>query len=522
LETLRYRPEIDGLRAIAVVSVIVYHAGFNVLSGGFVGVDVFFVISGYLITSFILRDMGAGNFSLGRFYERRARRILPALFLVMLVCLPIALMLLMPRHMQDFAESLFAVATFTSNMFFLAESGYFGAEAELKPMLHTWSLAVEEQFYIFFPLLLLLLRPVSKRWLSAIFTLVLLASLIFAERLAVTDPNAAFYLLPTRAWELALGALTAVYLLRVGPRAESPARQFCGILGLGLIVFSAIIYDERTPFPGIYALAPTVGTSLIILFGVNGTWVNAILRQRVLVGVGLLSYSAYLWHQPLFAFARYVNVTSTASSVMGGLCLLTFLLAYCSWRWVETPFRRPGLIKTSQVAIASGGLASLYVSLGVLGYTTSGFKELIFRFRMTPIEIALYENIASTVDYDLYSSMVDNGDCRFWSSSVDHALRTRILSCAAKYGKAVVVIGDSHAMNIYNAFAKSDVLPFLVGISQGNCRPHDNFSYCHYDAFDDFLSKHGESVGTILFHQSGAGKPKISGPVRLLGFSVVD
>ena len=212
--SLTYRPEIDGLRAFAVIPVIFFHAGFKLFGGGFVGVDIFFVISGYLITSIILSEMENGKFSLINFYERRVRRILPALFFVTLVCVPFSWMLLISKDMKDFAQSLIAISTFSSNILFWLESGYFNTAAELKPLLHTWSLAVEEQYYLLYPLFLILSWRLGKRWILALLTAAFLVSLGLGHWGAYNKPHAAFYLLPTRAWEILIGIFAAFYLSR--------------------------------------------------------------------------------------------------------------------------------------------------------------------------------------------------------------------------------------------------------------------------------------------------------------------
>ena len=210
-----YRREIDGLRAIAVLPVILFHAGFETFSGGFVGVDVFFVISGYLITTIIIAELEQGKFSIINFYERRARRILPALFLVMLVCIPLAWFWLLPRDMQDFSQSLVAVTVFASNILFWRESGYFDTAAELKPLLHTWSLAVEEQYYVIFPLFLMSFWRLGKRWIMILLVAVFVVSLALAQWASLAKPSAAFFLLPARGWELLVGAFAAFCWLKL-------------------------------------------------------------------------------------------------------------------------------------------------------------------------------------------------------------------------------------------------------------------------------------------------------------------
>ena len=272
---MKYRKEIDGLRAIAVIPVILFHAGFEHFSGGFVGVDVFFVISGYLITTIILSEKENGTFSLINFYERRARRIIPALFLVMLVSTLFSWVWLPPANLKDFSASLVAVSLFSSNILFWQETGYWGVVNELKPLLHTWSLAVEEQYYILFPLFLMLMWRFRKRWILSSFFLIALGSLSFSHWAAYNIPTANFFLLPTRGWELAIGAGVAFYFIYRKNTMRSLLSHkivddFLSLFGLILIGYAIFIFDEKTPFPSLYALVPTIGTALIIVFSSRG------------------------------------------------------------------------------------------------------------------------------------------------------------------------------------------------------------------------------------------------------------
>ncbi len=317
---------------------VFFHAGSSWFSGGFIGVDVFFVISGYLITSIILTDIEAGTFSFSRFYERRARRILPALLLVIVVCIPFAWVLLLPDQLGEFAGSLIAVVTFTSNVLFWQHSGYFATAAELVPLLHTWSLAVEEQFYVFFPLLLVFCsRRSADIRLRTVLISGALVSLLVAHLMTMFGASsAAFYLLPTRLWELFFGAIAAVHLLS---RPGSPSNEVLSLAGLVMICGSFILFDRYTQHPGFYTLFPVIGTAMIIVFAGPGTTVNSILASRMSVGLGLISYSLYLWHQPLFAFARHWFIDEPAGAIMVMLSLVAVCLAGLSWRYVERPFR---------------------------------------------------------------------------------------------------------------------------------------------------------------------------------------
>ncbi|WP_415906457.1 acyltransferase family protein [Neptuniibacter sp. QD72_48] len=349
---MNYRPEIDGLRAVAIIPVILFHAGFSIFSGGFVGVDVFFVISGYLITTIIFQEMKEGKFSIWSFYERRAKRILPALFIVTLLCIPFAWLWMLPSEFEDFSQSIAGVATFTSNIFFWRESGYFEDPAELKPLLHTWSLAVEEQFYIFYPPLLLILYKLVPKRLFIIIALITLCSLCLSQWASSAYASANFYLLPTRAWEMGIGALVALYLQKNKVQKQNlgllPSesywqllwQQAISLLGISLITYSILFFDKNTPFPSVWALIPVLGTAFIILAADGKTLVGKLLSHKSLVGIGLVSYSAYLWHQPIFAFARIRLVDGVTEWVFVGLIILTFFLSVVTYFLIENPVRK--------------------------------------------------------------------------------------------------------------------------------------------------------------------------------------
>jgi peptidoglycan/LPS O-acetylase OafA/YrhL len=371
---MRHRAEIDGLRAVAVIPVILFHAGFAPFGGGFVGVDVFFVISGYLITTILVADLEGGQFSLARFYERRARRILPALFVVMLACLPLAWLWMLPGQMRDLGESAAAVSLFVSNILFHARVDYFAPAADLEPLLHTWSLAVEEQFYLLFPIILAVIWRSGPLRVVLCLVLVGLASFglsLWAHLGYGGSPAAAFYLAPMRAWELMAGALCALAMRRGRPVGrEAPA-----IAGLVLIIASVLWFDVDSPLHTFAPLLAVVGTCAVILWASSETATGRVLSFRPVVGIGLISYSAYLWHQPLFAFARLRSLHDPAPILMGGLALSSLALGYASWRIVERPFRRksqPLLPRRMQVFGAAVVVAAGFVCFGLLTVVTGG------------------------------------------------------------------------------------------------------------------------------------------------------
>ena len=370
-----YRPEVDGLRALAVVPVILFHAGYSWFSGGYVGVDVFFVISGYLITSIILAEKSDGTFTIARFYERRARRILPALLFVTAVCLVFGWRWLLPQQLRDFAASVVAVMLFASNVLFWRTSGYFNSSAEEKPLLHTWSLGVEEQYYVLFPLFVILLWSSGRRRQVWLLAAIALGSFGLSEWVSRRDPMANFYLAPTRAWELLLGSLLAFasFVTPLQQRVSGMAAEALSSLGLLMIVGAVFAFDKLTPIPGVYALVPTVGTALLLGFGGNGTYAARLLSARWIVGVGLISYSAYLWHQPLFAFARVRMLEKPGPALFGLLSASAFVLAYVTWRFVEAPFRdRKRVSRRILVALCLGGSLTLVVA-GLSGKVGEGY-----------------------------------------------------------------------------------------------------------------------------------------------------
>ncbi len=451
-DAMDYRREIDGLRALAVLPVILFHAGFETFSGGFVGVDVFFVISGYLITTVILAELEQGKFSIVNFYERRARRILPALFLVMLVCIPFAWFWLLPSDMKDFSQSLVTVSAFVSNIFFWRESSYFDTEAELKPLLHTWSLAVEEQYYVIFPLFLMLFWKLGKRWILVTLGLLFFASLTLAEWGTQNKPSAAFYLLPTRGWELLIGAFAAFYLSQANRKDFGKGlSEIAGWLGVTLIMYAVFAFSKATPFPGFYALVPTIGTVLIILFATQRTTVGKFVGNKTFVGIGLISYSAYLWHQPLFAFAKQRSLLEPSQFVFLILSILALILAYFSWRFVEAPFRNKSLISRRSVFLFSLVGSLLFVCVGLFGQLTDGKFYGRINGPISDLDLRVKVNHGLSIDCD--------GDQNFSSN------------CSTSDKPEVLLWGDSYAMHLAQGFLASNPSIGLVQKTASVCGP---------------------------------------------------
>lgn len=349
---LAYRPDIDGLRAVAVIGVLLFHADFG-LPGGYVGVDVFFVISGFLITSLILRDLRNGTFSIFEFWERRIRRILPALAVVTAFTLIAGYFILLPADYRALGTGVISLVVFSSNIKFWLETSYFQPTADQKPLLHTWSLSVEEQFYLLIPLLLWMIFRLGKpHWVRAAIIAGGLVSLALSIYGSYRAPSPTFFLLPTRAWELAVGSLLSF----ARPIASYKLREAMGWLGLAAIILPFAFYSEHTRFPGLAATPPVAGAAVLIWSGMRNPIgfgvpaVQRILQTRALVWTGLLSYSLYLWHWPLLAFHHYLGIFEDSASIRATLLLASLILAWFSMRFVERPFRNRDLL-TSRGAV---------------------------------------------------------------------------------------------------------------------------------------------------------------------------
>lgn len=370
-----YRPEIDGLRAIAVMSVIFYHAGLSFIPAGFLGVDIFFVISGYLITNILVADLDEERFSILHFYERRIRRIIPALMLVILLSLVAAYFLMIPDDLENFGQSVVATILFSNNVLLFLTAGYFDLSTEFKPLMHTWSLGVEEHYYIVIPILMWVLFRFGGRRATLIgIAAVSLASFLFSLWAVHAAPTANFYLLPSRAWELGAGGLVAL----AGPSLcgrlalASRAHAALAIAGLAMIVVPMLVFTRETPMPAAPTLLPVLGTCLVILFAGDRDPVGRLLSTRAFTGIGLISYSAYLFHQPIFAFVRIASLDEPPRLLMVALIPVTLLCAYLSWRWVERPFRSREM-RLPALLVSTGSLSAAGLAAGMLLYLTSGF-----------------------------------------------------------------------------------------------------------------------------------------------------
>ena len=439
---LPYRKEIDGLRALAVMSIVLFHAGFKVFEGGYVGVDIFFVISGFLITSIIVQDHRNGQFSFAAFYERRARRLLPALFVVLLLSIPFAWLQMLPGELTEFSKSLLSVLGFGSNFYFWQDSGYFATSAEFRPLLHTWSLAVEEQFYLVFPAVLLVSLKFARSATALILLLIGLASFTLSAWASLYKPTFAFFLLPTRVWEFTLGALAAQIVLSPA-YLRLQAYRFCyqavSLLGLLLVIYSIFVFKKTDVYPGYLALVPVFGTSLLLVFSTNQTWVGQALGAKPLVMIGLISYSAYLWHQPLFAFYRLRELDPLSTAASWILILCSFGLGYFTWRFIEPIWRIGKTTPKRSFWWFLGFCACVFVLFFLVVKYTGGY---LFRLNHLPKDYFQ----TSWINYKFHG--LNNQQCY-----TDVMVPCPLTSFPGQ-DKNLLMVGDSHAGDFGGAFTE--------------------------------------------------------------------
>jgi peptidoglycan/LPS O-acetylase OafA/YrhL len=458
---MKHRSDIDGLRAIAVLPVIAFHYGMSrIAPGGFVGVDVFFVISGYLITGILYTQMNSGTYSLLNFYERRIRRIFPALFAMFAFCGVSSFALNFPSEAADIGRSIAASIIFLSNVLFFHSSSYFDQKMEFNPVLHTWSLSVEEQFYVGFPLLLLALRPLNHSVRVVLLGGIALASFAYSVWMVQVDSTAAFYLVQFRAWELLIGSLLAIGAIPSIKRQGYA--EGLGIVGLTMIGASVVFISKETPFPGLAALLPCIGTGAILHSGAGAsTWVGSLLSWRPIRFIGQISYSLYLWHWPLWVFYRLDHVPNNWSKL--GLMGACSLMAFLSWRFIERPFRTQGDYRTARQTV------KIACSVMITGITVA--------LLLAPVSASLWKDldrIERTLAYTSYDAdgVMRNGTCFLTSGFNDFAFYRKDKCLKLKpHQRNFLLIGDSHAAHLWpGLIANHPEINFLQATASG-CKP---------------------------------------------------
>jgi len=428
-----YRKEIDGLRAIAVLSVVLFHGGFLGFNGGYVGVDIFFVISGYLITNIILEDKKNNNFSIINFYERRARRILPALSMVLMVTTTAAYLFMPVELLAIYSKSLISITAFSSNIYFFFSNGYFSPVSDTNPLLHTWSLAVEEQYYFIFPVVVMLFWSFGKNILLIIIIIIAIISLLITQILLFRHAvDANFYLIFSRAWELLFGSIIAFIPIQK-LQTSRLAREFLGGCGLIMICYSVVFFDDKTPFPSFYTIIPVLGACLIIVFSSSVSYTGRFLSNKILVPIGLISYSLYLWHQPLFSFLRLKSIGEPSLYMYLVAILFSFIIAFFNWKYIEKPFRNKSVFTRSAIFKCSGLSIIFFFLIGLLGYINNGFSQR-YNSYSSSIQYSPKRESCHTKGNDF---LKPENACKYFSNNVTWA-----------------TFGDSHTVELAYTLAK--------------------------------------------------------------------
>lgn len=492
---IKYRKEIDGLRAIAVLPVVFFHADFNLFSGGYVGVDIFFVISGFLISNILLVDISNNEFSLFTFYERRIRRILPALLFVLLVTTIFTLIILLPPELDKFGKSLFATTFFYSNYFFMFDIGYFNTSSEINPLLHTWSLSVEEQFYIIFPLFLYVISHLTRKKQGVIIITLTVISFYYSVYLVSHLPNDAFYSTPARIWELMLGAILAMF--PVNKSINYAKANALSVIGLLMILYSILFFTIDTPFPGGYVLIPVLGTCLIIYSGVHeNNLVGQFLSLSPFRFFGLISFSLYLWHWPLFVFYKMWKIDEITMFEYFVLILLAIFLSYLTWLYIETPFRKQKFFQRRK---------NLYI-FGITGILISGFTGAV---------LALNDGFSGRFDDKTNNVLFYKQDrfrildCSLYLSDINLSLKFCQIGDKKSDTTTFALWGDSHAEAIFPAINDSAYFSNKKGVfvGRGGCLPllgvhnvRQGYEECKdmSDSFLEFLIKNPEIKTVVL------------------------
>ena len=434
-----YRPEIDGLRALAVLPVLLYHAKVPGFAGGFIGVDIFFVISGFLITGIIAREIDAGEFSIVTFYERRARRILPALLAMIAFVLAAASWLFLPSDFAGVAPSALAAIGFLANVWLFTQTGYFQGNAETTPLLHTWSLGVEEQFYIALPIMLILVARYAPAWRVKAVVALTIISFVWAVLKQTDSDGFAFYLLPTRAWELFAGSLLAMGVIPA-IKHRALAEWLCGA-ALIAILAATMFYDRQTIFPGVTALVPVIA-AVVLIHCAQGTWTGRLLSMKGPVWIGLISYSLYLWHWPIIVFWRYTldeTLTGVHSAVLSAVLItVSIVIAWASWKFIEQPFRNKSRIPAKRMWHWSLGGMGILAAVSLALIVQGGWSG---RFDSETLKYAQASSDYSPVRDQCVADRVEN--------------HPKVCTLGAPATPSSVIWGDSHAVELAWALGKT-------------------------------------------------------------------
>ena len=510
--------EIHGLKAIAVGLIILYNSKLTIFGhqpfiGGFVGIDIFFVISGYLITSIILKELiTTGSFSLKYFYERQVRRVFPIFLIVILVSLPFAWIYLLPSYFVDFSKSIITSLSFSSNFYFFYTANDLLILRHLpKPFFHTWFLSTLAQFYLIFPIILIIIYKYFKQYLIYIFILGLVISLGLSEWTSKNNPSISFYFLHTRMWELLSGSIMAYFEITRGYRSNYKTLNLI-LPSVGVILISGSVFflDDKMSYPSFFILPTVIGACLIIWFSSKDELITKILSSKLFVGIGLISYSLYLWHYPIFSFNRVAFLTEDKVFLELFLGLLILIISVIFYYLIEQPAKKEKYKFKIIVFLISIAIGIIFIFMSYI---------LSKNGKLNKVNIMIEKQIESP----LFSS-----ECKYSSSNssflTDIFFQEKFENCKKKYGKFILIIGDSQSLDLFNSISKiSKKSEFIIGLNKPGCRPFaETNKDCHYINALDFIEKNNENIKYIFFtHRGGYLLTSVEGeknnPNRLLG-----
>ena len=499
-----YRHDITGLRAIAVIFVILFHLFPGFFPHGYLGVDIFFVISGYVVTLYIRNSIINETFKLQDFYRRRILRLFPVLFLILTLTYIFCYILLTPRQLKEVGQTLISVAFFSQNVYFFRESGYFDALTQDSPFLHTWSLAVEEQFYFLIPIILILVVKKSIKFISILLSLMVLSLLLC---LSVFDfsSSAIFYLLPFRFWQLSLGVLIALIpldLLDKSKKYDVPL-QLIGILILVLLLAPEISGSFKTLSLSVLA---STSASCFILARRQDTYIHKILSSGIFKVIGGASYSIYLVHHSLYSLVNVYKFHEVSLFDLLSIFACSIVIGLILRKYVEETFQKILTWSNATVFKIFAVLMSLIMIVGIQTNRTNGFESHYIADRVKSNEgKQMLKLIQKHTVLDI-SKRMNSRDCFFNSERINGDVQVKFDECSKKHGKAIILIGDSHAVSIYNIMERDSAVDFLVGFVKGGCRPFsENLEIsCFYPKIQEFVRKNSQSISVVLFHQSGS------------------